>query len=105
MTGTYTKTGQIDGVKGGWIELGTIVLDAASIAAASQGIETTAITGVKVGDQVFLNARAMEAKAALVGGKVTATDVLSMYINNLYDATTAVDLGSLTFDVMIVHLT
>lgn len=106
MTGTYTKTGQIgDSVQGGWIELGTIVMDAASVAAAAQGIETTAITGVKVGDQVFLNARAMEAKAALVGGKITATDVLSMYINNMYDATTAVDLGSLTFDVMIVHLT
>ena len=106
MTGTYTKTGQIgDSVQGGWIELGTISVNAASIAAAAQGIETTEITGLKVGDQVFLNARAMEAKAALVGGKATATDELSLYFNNMYDATTAVDLGALTLDVMIVHLT
>ena len=106
MAGTYTKTGQIgDSVQGGWIELGTISVNAASIAAAAQGIETTAITGLKVGDQVFLNARAMEAKAALVGGKATATDELSLYFNNMYDATTAVDLGALTLDVMIVHLT
>lgn len=105
MSGTYTKKGEIgDAVKGAWVEFGTISVDAASVAAAAQGIETTAITGVAVGDQVFVNARAMEARAALVGGKITATDVLSLYFNNMYDATTAVDLGALTVDVMIVHL-
>lgn len=105
MTGTYTQKGEVhDGVQGAWIEFGTIVVDAASVAAAAQGIETTAITGVKTGDMVFTNARAMEAKAALVGGKVTADGTLSLYFNNMYDATTAVDLGSLTIDVMIVHL-
>jgi len=100
---SVTSKGRVDSGKGGWIEFGTFVLDAASIAAAAQGIETATITGAKVGDAVFLNARAMEANAAVVGGKITSTDTLSIYINNMYDATTAKDLGSLTFDWMIVH--
>ena len=100
---SVTQKMRIDDGKGGWVEFGTFVLNAASIAAAAQGVETATVTGVAVGDAVFLNPRAMEAKAAVVGGKVTATDEVSIYINNMYDATTAVDLGSLTFDYMIVH--
>lgn len=106
MTGTFTKTGQInDAVQGAWIEFGTIAIDPASVAANAQGIETTAITGVKVGDMVFVNGRAMPTSATLAGGKVTATDVLSLYFNNTIDATTAVDIGAIVVDVMIVHLT
>ncbi len=105
MTGTFAKTGEIhDGVQGAWIELGTITVDPASIAAAAQGIETTTVTGAKTGDQVFATGRDMPAMAALVGSKVTATDTVSLYFNNVYDATTAVNIGSLVFDVMIVHL-
>lgn len=100
---SITQKMRIDDGKGGWVEYGTFVLDAASIAAAAQGIETAAIPGAAVGDAVFLNARAMEDNAAIVGGKVTAADVLSIYINNMFDATTAVNLGSLTFDYCIVH--
>lgn len=100
---SVTQKMRIDDGKGGWVEYGTFVLDAASIAAAAQGIETAAITGVAVGDAVFLNARAMEDNAAVVGGKVTDTDEVSIYINNMFDATTAVDLGSLTFDYCVVH--
>jgi len=98
-----TRKMTIDDGKGGWVEFGTFVLDAASIAAGGQGIETAAITGVAVGDAVFLNARAMEDDSAVVGAKVTNTDEVSIYINNMIDATTAVDLGSLTFDYMVVH--
>ena len=98
-----TYKGEIEG-KGGKVSFGTFSLDAASVAAAAQGIETAAILGAKVGDMVFLNCRAMAARAAIVGGKVTATDEVSIYINNMYDSSTAVDLGALVFDYMIVHL-
>lgn len=98
-----TRKMRIDDGKGGWVEFGTFVLDAASIAAAAQGIETAAIPGVAAGDAVFLNARAMEDNAAVVGAKVTDTDEVSIYINNMFDSSTAVDLGSLTFDYMIAH--
>lgn len=104
MVGTFTKTGEIiDASKGGWIEIGTITVDPASIAAAAQGIETTTVTGVLLGDQVFVDGRDMPSMAALVGSKVTATDTVSMYFNNMYDATTAKDIASLVFDVMIFH--
>lgn len=106
MTGTFTKTGQInDAVLGAWIEFGTISIDPASVAADAQGIETTPITGVKTGDMVFVNARALPKMIACVGGKITADDELSLYFNNMYDATTAVNVSSITVDVMIVHLT
>ncbi len=102
---SITKKGEIrDGVTGAWVEFGTFVLNAASIAAAAQGIETAAISGAKVGDIVMVNPRAMEAKAAVVGAKVTAANEVSVYINNMYDSSTAVDLGSLTFDYIIIHL-
>ncbi len=100
----YTKTAEIgDAVKGAWVEFGTFTLDAASIAAAAQGAETVAITGLAAGDNVFINAQAAPAMAIIAGCKVTDTDELTVYINNAYDATTAVDMASLTFDVMIVH--
>ena len=98
-----TRKMTIDDGKGGWVEYGTFVLDAASIAAGAQGVETAAIPGAAVGDAVFLNARAMEDDSAVVGAKVTDTDEVSVYINNMIDATTAVNLGSLTFDYMLVH--
>lgn len=104
MSGTYTKKGQVDSVKGAWIEFGTVTIDPASIAAVGRGLETTTITGAKTGDQVFVNAQVVPAMAACTGGKITAADTLTLYFNNMYDATTAVDIGSITVDVMIVHL-
>ncbi len=95
--------GSVD-AKGALIEFGTFTLDAASIAAAAQGVETVTITGAKVGDPVFVNARALGNRAAVVGAKVTAADTVSVYINNLYDATTAVNLADTTFDYILFHL-
>lgn len=106
MTGTFTKKGQIsDAVQGAWIEFGSIAIDPASVAADAQGIETTAITGVKAGDLVFINAEALPKMVSVVGAKVTADDEVSVYVNNMYDATTAVNVGAIVIDIMIVHLT
>ncbi len=100
----YTKKAELtESVKGAWLEVGTFTLDPASVAAASQGVETVTIAGVEVGDQVFVNARGLENRIAVVGAAVTAADTVSIYINNLYDATTAVNGGSKTYDILIVH--
>ncbi len=100
----YTKTAEIlEGVRGAWIEIGTFTLDPASIAANSQGIETVTIAGLAVGDQCFVNPQAMATSMVCVGCKVTATDTLSVYLNNTIDATTAVDGAVKTYDVMIIH--
>jgi hypothetical protein len=89
---------------GGDVEFGTFTLDPASIAAASQGISTVTVTGAKVGDLVFVNAEALENRIAVVGAKVTATDTVSVYINNMFDSTTAVDGVSKTYSYMLVHM-
>ena len=99
----YTKTAELDNVRGAWIELGTFTLDPASIAANAQGIETVTIAGLAVGDQCFINPQAMATSMVCVGCKVTGTDELSVYLNNTIDATTAVNGGSLTYDIIIVH--
>ncbi len=105
MTGTFTKKGQInDAVKGAWIEFGSISVNPAEIAAAAQGIETTAVVGVKTGDLVFVNGEALPANGAMVGAKVTANDVVSLYFNNMINATTALDIGAIVVDIVIVHL-
>lgn len=101
---TVVKGSIRDGVGGGWIEFGTFTLDPASIAAAAQGIETVTITGAKTGDMVFVNCQAAPAMAIVAGAKVTAADTISVYLNNAYDATTAVDITSKTFDYILVHL-
>lgn len=105
MTGTFTKKGQInDAVKGAWIEFGSIAVNPAEIAAGAQGIETTAITGVKAGDLVFVNGEALPANGALVGSKVTGANEVSLYFNNMINATTALDIGAIVVDIVIVHL-
>lgn len=100
----YTKKSEVQHGSGGWYETGIFTLDPASIAANDQGIETVTITGLKTGDQAWVNPQALPASIAYVGCKVTATDTLSVYFNNTIDATTAVDIASKTFDVFIIHL-
>jgi hypothetical protein len=101
---TYTKKGEIvNGSKGGWVEYGIASLDAASIAAGAQGIETIPVPGAKIGDLVFVNCEAPVNRLAVVGASVTATDVVSVYLNNMYDATTAVDQTVKNIDLLIVH--
>lgn len=99
----YTKKAEVNSVKGAWLEFGTFTLNAASIAAAAQGVETVTITGLATGDQAFVNCQVPTAMLIVAGCKVTATDTLTVYLNNAYDATTAVDPADLTYDVMIVH--
>lgn len=99
------KVGEIrDAVRAAWIEFGTFTLNPASIAAASQGIETVTITGAKTGDLVFVNPEALENRLIPAGAKVTAADTVSVYLNNAYDATTAVDGGSKTWSYVLIHL-
>lgn len=103
-TSVTRKATMHEGVKGAWIEFGTFSLDPASIAAAAQGTETATITGAKVGDLIFINVEAIETKISAVGAKVTATDTVTIYLNNTYDATTAVDGGAKTYSYMLVHM-
>lgn len=101
---TVVKGNAFDGIQGGRFEFGTFTLDAASIAAAAQGIETVTITGAKTGDLIFVNMEAGVTMLACTGAKVTSADTVSLYLNNMYDATTAVDQTSKTFSYLLIHL-
>jgi len=92
-------------LSGADMELGTFTLDAASVAAAAQGIETVTITGARVGDLIFVNEEAGVNRLVLAGAKVTADDTVSLYFNNMYDATTAVDQAVKTFNYILVRKT
>jgi hypothetical protein len=95
---------RIHSAHGAQVEFGTFTLDPASVAAASQGVETVTVSGAKVGDLVFVNAEALDNRLAVVGAKVTATNTVSVYLNNMYDATTAVNGGSKTYSYILVKL-
>jgi hypothetical protein len=86
------------------IEVGTFTLDPASVAAAAQGLSTVTVTGAKVGDLVFVNAEALDNRIVCTGAKVTAPDTVTVYINNMYDSTTAVDGASKTWSYLLFHL-
>lgn len=102
MAGTaVTKKGIIHG-QGGRIELYTFSLDPASIAADAQGVETLTISGAKAGDMVFVSPEAAEKHLIPAGAKVTADDTVSVYINNNFTATTALDGAAKTWSLMIV---
>ena len=101
----YTNTAEISSVRGATVRFGTFTLNAASIAAAAKGSETVTVAGVVAGDQVFINARNAPAMIAVTGAAVTGTDQITVYINNVYDASTAVNADELTFDIIIVKFT
>lgn len=85
------------------MEVGTFTLDAASVAAAAQGVETVTITGARAGDLIFVNEEAPVNRLVLAGAKVTADDTVSLYFDNLYDATTAVDQTVKTFNYVLIR--
>jgi hypothetical protein len=85
------------------MEMGTFTLDGASVAAAAQGVETVTITGARVGDLIFVNEEVPVNRLVLAGAKVTANDTVSLYFNNMYDATTAVDPAVKTFNYVLVR--
>jgi len=75
---------------GAKVEVYSFSVDPGSIAAFAQEIETMTITGARAGDPVFVTIEALGASLACQGAKVTATDVVSVYLAN-HQATTAVD--------------
>lgn len=99
------KVNLYDSAQGGWVEYGTVSVTPGSISAASQVVSTATVTGAKTGDLIFVNAEALPTMAACVGGKITSANTLSLYFNNMYDATTAVTVNATTVDYMLVHLT
>lgn len=79
------------------IQTGTVSVNPPSIATVSRGVATATITGVRVGDKVYLEPPAtLNDDLLFVGARVTANDTVSIY---LYNPTVgAIDDGALTWD-------
>jgi hypothetical protein len=77
-------------VPGGKMEIYSFSVDPGSIVAFAQEIETMTITGARTGDPVSCTIEALGASLTCQGAKVTANDVVSVYLAN-HQATTAVD--------------
>ncbi len=102
MAGTsVTKVFEASG-RGGRIEWWRFSLDPASIAAGAQGIETLTIPGARSGDPVMASPEAIETQLLPQGAKVTADDEVSVYLNNGINATTAINGGAKTWNLVII---
>jgi len=89
-------------LRGANLEFGTLTLNPASLGDNAQGEYTVTVTGAKAGDLIFVNAEDLDVGLAVVGAKVTATDTITIYINN--ESGGAVDGANLTYSYMLVHL-
>jgi hypothetical protein len=90
---------------GGRLEIWKFTLDPGSIAAAAQEVDTIAVSGAKAGDPCFVSFEAPDANVLAAGAKVTADDVVSVYIDNNITVTTAVDGASMTGYLSILKRT
>lgn len=97
------KVRQTDAVRGGWIEYGTIAVDAPSLAAGAEGNADVTITGIDTTDLVFVQAPSTLAADLFVkGASVTATDTVRIVLGN--EGAGVVDGASVDFSYMIVHV-
>jgi len=104
MAGTaITKKGECN-MGGGRQEWWQCSIDPASVAAAAQGIETIAIPGARAGDPVLALPEAIETQLHPQGAKVTADDVVSVYLCNGINATTAINGGAKIWNIIILKL-
>lgn len=99
---TAVKTTHFDGMQGGSIEIGTIDIDPASIAAAGEGETTVTLAGAKVGDIVFVNPVSLDTDLFPKGARISAANTLAVTIGN--EGAGAVDGASREWHYILVHL-
>ena len=87
---------------GGRLETWTFTLDPGSIAAAAQEIDTIAVTGARAGDPCWVSFEAPNANIITGGAKVTANDVVSVYLSNNITVTTATDSAAVVGYLLIL---
>lgn len=95
-----SKLGEIHG-NGMRIEWWIFTIDPGSIAAGAQEIDTVAVPGARAGDPCWLNTRSPVVNLNNQGAKVTANDVVSIYLENNITVTTALDATAVICDLLI----
>ena len=99
---TPVKIAEVPHCNGGKLEIWQSTVTTGAIAAATQEIETFAITGARTGDMVWSVLEAPIANLHLQGAKVTASDVVSVYLENNFGVTTALATSAPVVDIFIL---
>lgn len=87
---------------GGKLEAWTFTVDPGSIAASAQELETIAIPGARAGDPCWVEFEAPDANINMGGAKVTANDVVTVYLTNNITVTTATDSAAKVGNLLIL---
>jgi hypothetical protein len=93
-----------DNMRGADVEFGTFSVDPASIAAFAQGTVAVTVTGARTGDIVFVSPQTLTAKLLAVGATVTASDQVTVRLQNV-DGGAAVDGASTTWNYVLIRET
>ena len=101
----YGKIGDIAGAK---VVLEVyyceLTVDPAEVAANAGAEQTFTITGLAVGDMVFVNPGiACPINLVIGSARVSAANTLAVSFTNNYAATTAVNMGTSTWKVLVVR--
>lgn len=99
---TPVKIAECPNVMGGKLEIWQSTVTTGGIAAATQEIETFAITGARALDQVWAAVEAPIANLNCQGAKVTATDVVSVYLGNNFGVTTALATSAPVVNIFVL---
>lgn len=99
---TPVKIAEVPHTNGGKLEIWQSTVTTAAIAAATQEIETFAITGARTGDTCWASVEAPIANLNCQGAKVTATDVVSVYLGNNFGVTTALATSAPVINIFLL---
>jgi len=99
---TPVKIAEVPHTNGGKLEIWQSTVTTGAIAAATQEIETFAITGARALDMCWAVLEAPIANLNCQGAKVTATDVVSVYLGNNFGVTTALATSAPVVDIFLL---
>jgi len=91
-------------VSGGLMQLWTGLVDPGSIAARAEETELFQIEGVRPGDPVWITCEDPDVMLVPVGA-IGSTDSVTVYLQNNYDLTTAVDAATMRVNIQILRRT
>jgi len=99
---TPVKIAEVPHCNGGKLEIWQSTVTTTGIAAATQEIETFAITGARTGDMCWATLEAPVVNLNMQGAKVTASDVVSVYLENNFGVTTALGTSAPVVNIFVL---
>lgn len=103
---TTVKSRVYDGVRGAWIEFGTVTLTPGATASLSNNTELEYATDTNIsgntGDQIFVNGQNLKTGILVKGARFTVNGTVKILLAN-YSGAAVTDSTAETFDYMLLH--